>query len=78
MRGTSADQYGSLKVRLTRLEPRKESLMANGVSEMKLGDPRIEAGSAMLAAGLLGRFHAKTVNDIPAQWNIEVWIPIEG
>ena len=54
MRGTSADQYGSLKVRLTRLEPRKESLMANGVSEMKLGDPRIEAGSAMLARGAAG------------------------
>ena len=74
MRGTSADQYGSLKVWLTRLEPRKESLMANGVSEMKPGDPRIEEGSA----GLLGRFHAKTVNDIPAQWDIEVWVPIEG
>lgn len=52
--------------------------MANGGSEMKLGDPRIEAGSAMLAAGLLGRFHAKTVNDIPAQLDIEVWVPIEG
>ena len=52
--------------------------MANGGSEMNLGDPRIEEGSAMLVAGLLGWFHAKTVNDIPAQLDIEVWVPIEG